>query len=459
MADKKQATTSTTLPPLPAFGTGVSSSTLRLSWPSATQLMSVYGFPADVANKLGDQRIKPKSGNSASSYVRTMVNELNTAGEANGYGDSLTRSFFQPWIAQGFNPFAFKNTSDRKGIAAWRRGAEGFIPDVAQNGWDKVNPKEYTFGTGGVTKTPTTVQTPGGGTVVGGNARGTSAYSTIAQHLTDWGMEDLIPKFYDYVFNKGVTDGKQLIQAVRNEPEYKKVFQGLDVYNKNNPRPLTELQYLANAQKYLETAEKYGLPTSFFSRQEVGKLIAGGVSPVEFERRIANGYNAAMNADDATKKYLAQNGIDMGHLLAYYLDPTKAEPILTQKTMQSRIQGYAQNVGVRDFNAAMAEELAKRSAPRISSDGTFTPNEDVSQAIKYAGAGAELTGAAPGANAMPVSTTQLIGSQLAGFGGTNQAEAQQAVERAVQAQEAPFKKGGGYASDQTGVTGVGSARQ
>jgi hypothetical protein len=60
---------------------------------------------------------------------------------------------------------------------------------------------------------------------------------------------------------------------------------------------------------------------------------------------------------------------------------------------------------------------------------------------------------------MPVSTTQLIGSQLAGFGGTNQAQAQQAVERAVQAQEAPFKKGGGYASDQTGVTGVGSARQ
>jgi hypothetical protein len=52
----------------------------------------------------------------------------------------------------------------------------------------------------------------------------------------------------------------------------------------------------------------------------------------------------------------------------------------------------------------------------------------------------------------------LIGSQVAGFAGTSQPAAQQAVARAEQAKVAPFEKGGGYAEGAKGVTGLGGAR-
>jgi len=58
-----------------------------------------------------------------------------------------------------------------------------------------------------------------------------------------------------------------------------------------------------------------------------------------------------------------------------------------------------------------------------------------------------------------VDTTKLIGSQIAGFGGTTQTEAQQAVTQAVQGQAGAFQKGGGYEATAKGVTGLGSAKQ
>jgi len=69
-----------------------------------------------------------------------------------------------------------------------------------------------------------------------------------------------------------------------------------------------------------------------------------------------------------------------------------------------------------------------------------------------------LTKALPGATAPTVDTNTLIGSQIAGFGGTTQPVAQRQVQLAEEAKAAPFEKGGGYAETAKGVTGLGSAR-
>jgi hypothetical protein len=426
------------------FGTGAGA----IKWPTAAYMISL-GVSPSIAHQLGGKSIDMTGlSKTPANYVRAITQALPEQDAA---------SFWSPWTRQGFDYTAY-TSSDSKVKSAFKRQADAFFPDVFHQGWEKTDPTIYTFTDRGAKKQPTQVVTPTGQTVVGGDAKGTSAYSIMAQNLTNWGMEDLIPKVYDYVFNKGVTDGRQLLNAIRTEPEYKKTFVGLDQHNRTNPQPLTEAQYLSLAQRYRETADMYGLPSSFFTRQEVGQLIAGGVSAAEFNRRLANGYQVAMSADDATKKYLAQQGVDMGHLLAYYLDPKKAEPILTQKATTAQLQGYAQNVGVKDFTTAMAQELAKRAKSAINSDGTFSSAQE-QRALDVAGAGAGLTGAAPGSNAPTVDTTQLIGSQLQGFGGTTQPEAQLAVQRAAQGQAAPFQGGGGYEATQRGVTGVASAQQ
>ena len=80
------------------------------------------------------------------------------------------------------------------------------------------------------------------------------------------------------------------------------------------------------------------------------------------------------------------------------------------------------------------------------------------QALQTAARDVSLTKAAPGAAAPTVDTNTLIGSQIAGFGGTSQPAAQQAVALAEQAAVAPFEKGGGYSETAKGVTGLGAAR-
>ena len=144
----------------------------------------------------------------------------------------------------------------------------------------------------------------------------------------------------------------------------------------------------------------------------------------------------------------------MGNLLAYYLDPNKAEPLITQKTTKAQLQGYAENVGVRGFTPEMADELAKRSKSNINVDGTYSTALE-QNALQQAGAASMLTGATPGSGAPTVSTEQLIGSKIAGFGQTDLAGSQQAIEKASQAQTAPFRKGGGFVAGQEGVTGLG----
>ena len=424
------------------WGTSVSA----INWPDV-KYFTDRGIPENKAKALAGQpiNIQGLTGSDSKKYLSAIVQVL---------GPEDANKFFGEFSSQGFKPSDILTT--KKATSTFKQFGT-LLPVLQQGGFAKLNPNDVNLATGTV-KTPTPVQTAGGQTVVGGNAAGTSAYSIMAQNLANWGMEDLIPKVYDYVFNKGVTNGRQLLTAIRAEPEYKKTFAGLDEYNRTNPQPITEAQYLATAQKYREIADMYGLPPSFFTRQEVGKLIAGGVSAAEFNRRLSNGYQVAANADEATKKYLAQQGVDMGHLLAYYLDPKKAEPLLTQKATTAQLQGYAQNVGVRDFSTAMAQELARRAKSAINSDGTFSSAQE-QKALDVAGAGAGLTGNAPGANAPTVNTAQLIGSQLEGFGGTTQPEAQLAVQRAVQGQAAPFQSGGGYETTQRGVTGVGSAQQ
>jgi hypothetical protein len=165
-----------------------------------------------------------------------------------------------------------------------------------------------------------------------------------------------------------------------------------------------------------------------------------------------------MEADPATAQALAAQGVNFGDLLGYYLDPKKMEPILTDMTNQAQLQGYAQNAGIANLTPTMAQELTQRAKSNINPDGTFSTAQE-QQALDVAAQGQGLTAVAPGSNAQTVDTTQLIGTKLAGFGGTTQVEAQQATQKALQGQEAPFQKAGGFATTPQGVTGIGSSPQ
>jgi hypothetical protein len=407
-----------------------------------------------VARKLGGQSIDMTNLKiTPENYVRA-INLALTPRDA--------QAFWQDWTRQGFDYKGYES-SNRKDKANFRTNVRTFLPDILHAGWDKVDPTQYGMTSGGTLKKTAVVINPNTGKetpVQVDSTKQSNAYGTIQNELAAWGLGGLANVVFNKVFKEGISDPKQLTNFVRSTKEYKDNFQGMAEYNADpsNVQKITEQQYLMKAQAYMNTAQQYGLPDSFFTRKEIGALVAGGVSPAEFNRRVANGYLVAMNADPATKQALAAQGVDFGHLLAYYLDPKRAEPILTDKANQAQLQGYAKNAGIANLTPTMAQELTQRAKSNLNPDGTFSSAEE-KQALDVAAQGQGLTAVAPGSNAQTVDTTQLIGTKLAGFGGTTQAEAQQATQKALQGQEAPFQKAGGFANNNQGVTGIGSSPQ
>jgi hypothetical protein len=422
--------------------------------------MISLGVEPKVAYKYADQAVDMSGFDSKTpaNYARAMT-------EALGVNTANAQAFWSPWTRQGFDYKAYQN-ADSKVSRAYRNQAKTFFPDILHQGWDKVDPTQYTMTDRGATKKTATVIDPNTGKqtpVQVDSTKQVTAYGTIQNELSAWGLGDLTDAVFNKVFKEGMSDAKQLTNFVRGTPEYKNNFQGMAEYNANpdNVQKITEQQYLMKAQAYMNTAQQYGLPDSFFTRKEIGVLVAGGVSPAEFNRRVVNGYlvaKNAMEADPATAQALAAQGVNFGDLLSYYLDPKKMEPILTSKANQAQLQGYAQNAGISNLTPSMAQELTQRAKSNLNPDGTFSSAEE-KKALDVAAQGQGLTAVAPGSNAQTVDTTKLIGTQLAGFGGTTQVDAQQATQKALQGQEAPFQKAGGYAGTNQGVTGIGSSPQ
>jgi len=302
-----------------------------------------------------------------------------------------------------------------------------------------------------------------------------SADSTLQTTLSSWGLENMAGLIDQWVFKDGITNSKELMNMVRNykDPKtgvspYDQAFPGLKEQQANaaktNSKPLTEASYLALTTAYQQTADNAGLPKGFLSPKEITNLVSGDVSAAEFSRRIADGYNAvAALPTNIQAQFAQQHGIGTGGLLAYFLDPAKAEPALARQALGANLQYNAQTAGLQGFTPEMANNLGEMVRVAATTGASTDPYSQFTlgkaqQAIQTAAKDTVLTKNAPGQTAPTVDTTTLIGSQIAGFGGTSQTAAQMEVARAEQGKVAPFEKGGGFAETAKGVTGLGSAR-
>jgi hypothetical protein len=385
------------------------------------------------------------------------------------FGTENTRKIFKDY--KNFDPIVASVGTGRQKTAEMGKMGQIWDSWKTSGGLESVKPE--LFDQWGTSKS--NAQLMYEGQVLLANAQATAAkksgvYQSMDSQLQAMGLGSLAPMVRDLVFNKNVTDANEIMKAIRNDKRglYDSIFNpngkgpnkwGLAQYNADptNTVKLSEMDYLGIANAMRETARTFGLDEKFFDNKEIGNLIGQGVSRAELNRRLLNGYMVAKNAFDTNSSvatYLTQQGITAKDLLKYYLDPTKGEAALTQQATKAQLQGYAQDVGVRDFTSTMADEMAKLARTNINTDGTFSTGAELA-ALQEAGAASMLTGATPGSGAPTVSTEQLIGSRLPGFGTTDTLGAQQAIETASEAQTAPFRKGGGFVASQEGVTGLG----
>lgn len=226
-------------------------------------------------------------------------------------------------------------------------------PIPASNSFTSTGPDAVGGGTPLQTATPDPTTPPvGTGTVTDANGNPIStqdATAIISSELTSWGFgQDAVNWVTGEIqSNKGVD---QILSDLRAQPFYVN-----SIFGQTNAArqakglgDMTEAQILAYQDYATGDLSQAGIPSGFLTQQELVSLMGNDVSTSELDARITKGYVDAANAvanDPDTAAAMAAQGIDLGHLAAYYTDPTKALPFLQQQFTAAQIGGAATRTG------------------------------------------------------------------------------------------------------------------
>lgn len=224
-------------------------------------------------------------------------------------------------------------------------------------------------GTGGTPAAPgnNRITPPGAGTPSSGPSgsggsttpsASQSAYDIIAQQLANWGLSELNGEI-NQLMAKGITsDPNQLQLALENTQAWKTRFSGNEMLKKAGLAQLSVADYLATEKSYANLMKQYGLPTGFYdTTADFGQWIGNSVSPNELQQRVAAYADIAHREDPAIIQQLKSMGMSQADLLAYMMDPTRAEPLIQQKYQTTLIGAAALRAGVTSSNPQHLAQL------------------------------------------------------------------------------------------------------
>jgi len=202
--------------------------------------------------------------------------------------------------------------------------------------------------------------------IVGGpgpKEKNKSAFDLITLELKNLGLESLIQPLAN-IFAEGIDDADSIRLALAQTDAYKTRFKANEERIKAGLRALSPEEYIRLEDQYQEVMRNYGLPASYYTKDATGKqagfekFIAGDVSAVELEDRIATAQKRVINANPEVSTALKQFYPDItnGDILAYTLDSTKGLEDIKRKVTAAEIGGAALQAGLKT-GITRAEEL------------------------------------------------------------------------------------------------------
>jgi hypothetical protein len=144
--------------------------------------------------------------------------------------------------------------------------------------------------------------------------------------LTQAGFNNMSKAFIDKAIKAYRQDpsSEYIVLQLRNEPEYKERFGGIEKLREENPA-FTEADYILEEKQYAKVARDlpdYLKPT----QKDYARFMELGVSPLELQNRIQSANEAAANANPYFKEALKKNyNMTDSDIVGFYLDPTKTE--------------------------------------------------------------------------------------------------------------------------------------
>lgn len=236
--------------------------------------------------------------------------------------------------------------------------------------------------------------------------------------------------------------GPDLFMAkIRNTEQYKQRFRGNELRRQAGLNVLKEAEYIADETAYQAILRNAGLPKGYYdSPDDFVNLIAGNVSPAELSSRISEGYLAVSQADVTVRDQMRQMyGLTDGEMVAYFLDPERALPVIEQQVATARLGAAAARQG-------FANVLERGAFERMQSLGVT--EQQAGEVFGTLAAGRELLSPLDaGETALDVADTAL------GLAGQSP-EALQRLRTQQRRRTARFEGGGQLATTAAGVTGL-----
>lgn len=183
------------------------------------------------------------------------------------------------------------------------------------------------------------------------------AFAALRSLFDSYGLGTLAPKIEQYLKSGYGADTISIL--LQDTPEYKKRFAANETRKKKGLPVLSPAEYLATETSYRQIMRAAGLPGGFYDQTtDFQKFLENDVSPTEVQARVTAASNF-VNSAPAEAKALFSQWYSKGDMIAYALDPQRAEPLVGKAFEASKIgaEAGAQGLGI---DQAMATSIVDR---------------------------------------------------------------------------------------------------
>jgi len=282
---------------------------------------------------------------------------------------------------------------------------------------------------------PTPTATGGGGGESTGSTGDKDALATINAMLSKYGLGSLAGQLWNMHLNKevNITNEDAIAYVLKDTPAWQERFAGNIGRKAAGYAELSPSTYIGMEEMYKRVLKANDMPTGFYDNQEaLNSLIAGDIDAQEFNDRIGYARSIVHDAPASVKAQMQElYGISEGMLVAHFIDPKKADPLLKEQERSARIGAASLERAGMQLSKEQATDLAKRGYTEEQAKAGFSDVAALGE-LKQTLAGEES-----------VTQNEMIG---ASFGYNT--DAQKKLQKNQRRRVAEFEGGGSFAKSQ-----------
>jgi hypothetical protein len=166
------------------------------------------------------------------------------------------------------------------------------------------------------------------------------AFVALETLFNTYGLGSLVNNIFNFIQQGYSQDTITLL--LQQTPQYQQRFAGNAERVKNGLSVLSPADYLATEASYYQVVQSAGLPKSFYDQpSDWVQWIGNDVSPTEVQSRVQMAQTATEQAPTDLVQALGQMGVPQSSLVAYFLDDTKALPVIQTQFNAAQIGAAA----------------------------------------------------------------------------------------------------------------------